>query len=57
MTNTIDLHQMDLLPLTEGEIFETDGGMMPWWGALLIGAVISNWDDCVDGFRDGWNAY
>lgn len=58
MTQTLELKNMGLSPLTETESNETNGGS--WWlpAALVIGLVVSavdNFGDIREGIADGWN--
>lgn len=54
---TLELNKMGLVPLTEAENKEIEGGV--WWlpAALAIGLVMSaihNFGDIRQGFSDGW---
>lgn len=58
---SLELQQMGLVPITQSEMEEIDGGS---WLSLARGLgitwladqIVNNWDDIKAGFKDGYNA-
>lgn len=54
----LELNKMGLVPMTESENTDIEGGV--WWlpAALVVGLILSavnNFADIRQGFADGWN--
>lgn len=57
----MDLQKIGMVPLSEFEMKQIDGGKMPKWmkafgWGWLVDQVVANWDDIKQGAKDGWNS-
>ncbi|MEJ7587656.1 MAG: hypothetical protein WKI04_08850 [Ferruginibacter sp.] len=56
MKQTLNLNSLELAPMSNLEMQQTDGGGWASWGSWLGQQLISNWDDIKKGAVDGWNS-
>ncbi len=54
---TNEFNQRGLIPLTEFEMQNTEGGgRISSFGIWVLDQIVSNWDEIKLGFKEGWNA-
>lgn len=56
MKQTIELQKMRLVPITEFETQDIDGGKAGSFWVWLAKEIINNWDDFTKGVKDGWSS-
>ena len=61
MTQTLDLNKMGLAEISNFEMQETEGGVVPSWVkgfgiTWFVGEIISNWAEIKQGAANGWNS-